>query len=346
MRELNILTTETDLTTHDISKMGDFFYGYISNMKEQMESHSFFEDFEISPATAEILSDIVRLGVMSRNGVQYIADFGNLPLDIQKKFRAGKLIIQNSNKVTGNSCPFLVDPKEPEKIVANLTLKKVRFSPRNMEMGGNMNIATQMQLKQISEKLDCIDEKINFQMQRDRERDLTEPFFTARDYIRDAQVTRDESEREKYLYSSVDYLKRVYQAAYHDLETSSKWLADNTKNPVFMKHKEIRKYMVYMCEDIYMMNKSIGLQLQIFEYQEKKEEAWATFQAYVNGIAELSEKKVGIHGESAMDLLQDYYPYNKDNRNMWINFANNIKELKSGLAGLEDNSKLCMIFAE
>ena len=269
-----------------------------------------------------------------------MADLGKLPMDLQKKLRAGKLVVSH----TGSSTPFLVDPKKPNEIVASLKLKEVKFNAANMDVTGNL--ITQMQLKQISEKLDCIDEKINFQLQRDRERDLMEPFFTARDYIRDAQVTKDEGEQEKYLYSAMDYLKRVYQAAYYDLETSSKMLADKTKSPVFMKHQDIRKYMIFMCEDIYMMNKSIGLQLQIYEFQEKKEEAWATFRSYVNGMIELDEKQIGYHGESPMGLLQDFYPYKKDNNNMWLNFSENIKELKTGVGGLEDSSRLCMVFAE
>ena len=343
MQELSILTTETDLYTHDISQMGDFFNVYVSNLKNKLEMQSKIEELNISPGTIEVLAEVINFGIKSVQGTRYIADFGSLPIDIQKKFNAKKLVLQQSKKVAGNNACFLVDPKEPGKIVANLTLKKVNFNPDTMDITRNMMI--QMQLKQIGEKLDCIDEKINYQIQRDRDHELMEPFFVARDYIRDAQSSSDEEEREKYLYSAIDYLKRVYHAAYLDLETSSKFLSEKV-NPLLLKQKEISKYMIYMCEDIYMMNKSIGLELQIYEYQNKIEEAKTSLLAYSNGLVELSEKKIGAHGETAIGLLQDYYPYNGDNMNMWINFLNTIKELRDGITGIGVNSNVILLCAE
>lgn len=343
MNELRILTTENDLYTHDISQMGDFFNIYISNLKNTLEMQSKIEDINISPATIEVLAEVINFGIKSFQGARYIADFGSLPIDIQKKFNAKKLVLQKSNKVVGNNACFLVDPKDPGKIVANLTLKKVHFDPDTTDLTRNMMI--QMQLKQIGEKLDCIDEKINYQIQRDRDHELMEPFFVARDYIRNAQASKDEEEREKYLYSAIDYLKRVYHAAYLDLETSSKFLSEKV-NPLLLKQKDITKYMIYMCEDIYMMNKSIGLELQIYEYQNKKEEAKNTLLAYSNGLIELSEKEIGVHGETAIGLLQDYYPYNNDNMNMWINFLNTIKELREGLKGIDVNTNVLLLCAE
>jgi len=343
MNELRILTTENDLYTHDISQMGDFFNVYISNLKNTLEMQSKIEDINISPATIEVLAEVINFGIKSFQGTRYIADFGSLPIDIQKKFNAKKLVLQKSNKVVGNNACFLVDPNKPNEIVANLTLKKVLFDPDTTDLTRNMMI--QMQLKQIGEKLDCIDEKINYQIQRDRDHELMEPFFVARDYIRNAQASRDEEEREKYLYSAIDYLKRVYHAAYLDLETSSKFLSEKV-NPLLLKQKDITKYMIYMCEDIYMMNKSIGLELQIYEYQNKKEEAKNTLLAYSNGLIELSEKEIGVHGETAIGLLQDYYPYNNDNMNMWINFLNTIKELREGLKGIDVNTNVLLLCAE
>ena len=343
MQELSILKTEQDLTTHDVSEMGDFFNLYVSNMKNQLELQSNIESISFSPNMASMIAEVINLGVKSFQGTQYVADFGALPLDIQKKFRTGKLVLQKSKKVAGDSAHFLIDPKNPGKIVANLTLKKVHFNPETMDVTRNMMI--QMQLKQIGEKLDCIDEKINYQIQKDRDHELMEPFFFVLDYIRDAQSTKNEDEREKYLYSAMDYLKRVYQASYQDLVTSSKFLAEKA-NPLFIKQKDITKYMIYMCEDMYMMNKSIGLQLQIFEYQEKKEEAKNTLLAYANGLVELSEKKIGSRGETALGLLQDYYPYNKNNINMWVNFLNTINELRNGLMGIDLNSNICLLCAE
>ena len=342
MQELSILTSEKDLTTQDVSQISDFFNCYVSNMKSQFELQSKIESISFSPAT--ILAEVINFGVKALDGTKYIADFGALPLDIQKKYKAGKLVLQESKKVLGNNVQFLVDPKEPGKIVANLTLKKVSFDPNTMDLTRNMMI--QMQLKQINEKLDIIDEKINYQIQKDRDHELVEPFFTARDFIRDAQVTKDESSRDKYLYSALDYLKRVYQAAYQDLVTTSKFMAEKTKNPVFMKHKDITNYMIYMCEDMYMMNKCVGLQLQIYKYQEKTEEEKATLQAYANGLSELAERKVGVRGATVIGLLQDYYPYNKENRDMWINYLKSIQELKNCLTGIGVNSNICLLCAE
>ncbi len=344
MQELSILTTEKDLTTQDVSQIGDFFNTYISGLKSKLEMQSVIENIDFSPATIGMLAEVINFGVQSFQEAKYIADFGALPLDIQKKFKAGKLVLQHSNKVAGNNTSFLVDPKNPGTIVANLTLKKVSFNPDTMDLSRNMMI--QMQLKQINEKLDILDEKINYQIQKDRDHELVEPFFMARDYIRDAQVTKDEKERDKYLYSAMEYLKKVYHAAYEDLVTSSKFMGERTANPFFLKHKDIMNYMVFMCEDMYMLNKSLGLQLQIYSFQGKKEEEKAALIAYANGLYELSEKKVGAHEETVLGLLQDYYPYNKNNLDMWINYLNNIVELRNSITSIGVNSSVYLVCAE
>ncbi len=343
MNELAILTTETDLYTHDISKMGDFFSLYIKNMKSQLELETIVDNINISPATISIIAEVLNLGALSKMGTQYVPNFDSLPIEIKEGIKTGKYILGESKQVTGELRPVLIDANTKVR-VKDLTLKEVKIGPNNMDI--TRNLLTQMQLKQISDKLDCLYDMMNFQIRRDRDRDLLEPFFKARDYIRDAQVTNNEEDRNKYLDYAMDDLKKVAQAGYHELITCSKMLADKVRNPIFRQHKHIREYMIYMCEDIYMINKSVGLQMQIYDYLNKTEEARATLKEYTSSMVDLSQKPVGIHGESAIGLLQDNFLYRKDNKDMWFNFIKNIEELDKCSTGIGENSKTYLICAE
>lgn len=343
MKELSILTTEADLYTHDISQMGDFFNSYIKDMKCQLELNSVVDNINISPATISIIAEAINFGALSRMGTQYVPNFEALPLEIQEGIKSGKIILGESKQVAGDVRPVLIDAVTKVR-VKDLTLKEVKISPNNMDI--TRNLLTQMQLKQISDKLDCLYDMMKFQIQRDRDRDLLEPFFKARDYIRDAQVTDKDENRNNYLDRAMDDLKKVAQAGYHELITSSKSLAEKVRNPFIRKHKDIRALMIYMCEDIYMINKSVGLQMQIYEYQNKKEEAKATLKEYTVNMVDFSKKQVGCHGESAIGLLQDNFLYGNENKDMWFNFIKNFEEIEKYDNGIEDHAKTYLICAE
>ena len=343
MKELKILATDKDMTTHDLYQMGDFFENYIIDLKRKMEADVSGSVVNISPATLSIIAEVINFGALTSMGVQYIPNFDALPNDIKAGIKEGKYILGQSKQVNGDLRAVLIN-KDTKVRVKDITLKEVRKSPDTMEL--SRNVLTQLQMKQISEKLDLIYDMQKFQIKRDRDRDLIEPFFKARDYIRDAQVTNNESDRDKYLYSAMDELGNVIQAGYQEMRTCAEKLSEKTQSPLFRKNNVVREFMVYICEDIYIVNKSMGIKLQIYDYLEKKAEGRAALHEYVTNMIEFSEKPIGKNGESAIGLLQDNYPYSKKNNDLWYNFSLNISSLKKCVEGIEAPKQTFLICAE
>ena len=341
MNELKILSEE-DYYTKDISKMSDFFSVYIKELKSDLEIDSIMEGVKISPATINIISQVMNFGVKSEGGVTYVPNFDGLPQEIKKGIKEGRYVLGESSQVSGDVRATLIDLWDKNhRRVKDITLKKIKNNPNNV--GAMQNLLTQIQLKQISEKLDCLYDKLNFQILRERKKDIRGPFFSARDYIRDAQLTDDDETRRKHLDTAMLKLREVATIGYEDLTASAQELAKETKK-FLQKNKKIREYMSYMCEDMYMINKSIGLQLQIYKYLGRKAEAQAILNQYITEMKELSENK--FLGQSAIGLLQDNYPYSKENMNMWFNFKNTIEGLEKCNRELENNSKTYFICAE
>lgn len=343
MKELRILTTDKDMTTHDLYQMGDFFETYISDIKKKMNNDVFDHVVSISPATINIISEVINFGVLSNKNVQFIPNFDDLPQKIKDGMKSGKYVLGQSKQVEGDLRAVLID-KATNTRIKDITLKEVRQSPDKMEL--SRNILTQLQMKQISEKLDLIYDMQKFQIKRDRDRDLIEPFFKARDYIRDAQVTKSESDRDRYLYSAMDELSNVIQAGYQEMRTCAEKLADKTQSPFLRKNNVVREYMIYICEDIYIVNKSMGIKLQIYDFLGKKAEAKAALREYVTNMIEFSEKPIGKHKESAICILQDNYPYSYKNNNLWYRFKLNITSLKENVDSIDVPRQTFLVCAE
>ncbi len=343
MKELKILVSQIEMTTHDLYQMGNFFENYISGIKKRMEADALGQIVDISPATISIITEAINFGTLTTMGVQYVPNFDALPNEIKEGIKNGKYIIGESKQVNGDMRAVLID-KETKLRVKDITLKEVKTTPDTMEL--SRNILTQLQMKQINEKLDLLCDMQKFQLKRDRDRDLVEPFFKARDYIRDAQVTVTEADRERYLNNAMDVLGNVIQAGYQDMRTSAKELAKLLQKPLFQKIDRIREFMNYIAEDIYIVNKCIGIKLQIFDYQDKAAEAKATLQEYITNMHEFAEDPIGPNGESAIGLLQDNYPYKNNNKDLWYSFTINIASLKSSLECLESPKQTFLICAE
>ena len=343
MKELAILTSEKDLTTHQLSEMGDFFSIYLKQLQENSEWDEF--PIAITPESFEIISEMLDYGteILTKNSVHYVPNFDGLSKDIQDGIRSKKYVLGESVQVAGDMRATLIDAKSKVR-VKDITLKEIRYSPNSLE--DLQNSLVQIQLKKINEKLDAIYDMIGFQIRRDRDRDFAERFFKARDYIRDAQVTASESDREKYLYSAMDGLKSVMEAGYQEINTCAKTVSELTKRSVFKKEKQIREYLVYMCEDICIINKCVGLQMQIYDYQGKINEKNEMLKSFIKGMQNLAEENIGNTGETAIGVLQDNYPYNNRNKNAWYNYINSISELKNVSNLLETNAKTYLIGAE
>ncbi len=346
MQELRILNTETDFTTNDISKMSDFFGLYINDLRKSIEFENAVDSSIGSVATVGIIAEALRFGQNINPSVNYVADFSTLPKEALEQFKNGELVFQNSHIAPGNvtNCLVLKNGKGAGKIKYNLSLKEVKNTPNNAEIV--KNILIMMQLKQINEKLDSLYDMMNYQNKMIRNQGLFTPFFEGVHYIGNAQGTNIEEERVKYLDKAIEYLNKAYEFASLDLVDCSGILAQKTKNPILRKHNDVRKYMIYMSEDINVINKCAGLQLLIYRYQKKEEETEVFKLRYASRMYSLVNEAVGVNGETAIGILQDNYPYRKENNNMWYEFYNRVIEFKKICDGIEDNKKTFYICGE
>ncbi len=340
MDELAILKTREELVTQDIYQMQDYLEIYIDNQKKEL-SKGLISDIHISPLTIDILAEVVNVGMSAKMNTFYVANFDALP----KEFKDGlgsKYKLGESLKVEGDARAVLVN--EHGVRVRDLTLKKVKYNPDSIN--SVRNILIHIQMKQIEEKLDILTEMLRYQIQRDRSRDLIEPFFKARGYIVDAQDTDDEKDRFDYLNKALDLLKSIIQSGYQDMRTCSDNIADRTRLLLFRKEKLIKTYMNYICEDVYVINKSIGLEMLIYDYMGKEKEKDNVMDEYIGFMHEFSTRPIGAQKKPAIDIIQNNFPYNSKNNNMWFEYKEKLAKAEKYYQGIGTNTQTVFISME
>lgn len=176
-RELCILITDEDKYGTDISAMSDFFEVYMQQLSHDLIENAPFEVIrEIPFADLSILTDVIDgTKKLMTNEYSLIPDFDSLPNDIKTKLKKGIYSIGESKQVEGNSRAVLYD--ENRVRIKDITLKRVKNSIQTVE--NIRSIINQMQLKQISVKLDGITEYQEYQLCRDRDRDIVSPSASA-----------------------------------------------------------------------------------------------------------------------------------------------------------------------
>ncbi|SCW68638.1 hypothetical protein SAMN02910456_02590 [Ruminococcaceae bacterium YRB3002] len=341
MDELKILQG-MELTTHDIAQMGDSFARFSSKMVKDLNMSPISDDVIITPATIGIIAEVFNIGSFSSQGVQYVLNFDALPDDIKRKYQSGEYVLGESKQVEGDLRATLTDVNTKTR-VKDVTVKRVEVKPDMI--GSVRSILTQIQMKQISEKLDVIYDQQVFQIKRDRDRDLVQPFFCARDNIRDAQVTQSDDERVRYLNLAMEHLSNVLQAAYSDMRTSANMLAQHTQKPILTKLKSINQYMMYICMDIHMISLSMGFKLQIYDCLSKNEEMKYALKECIQNLKEFAQTPIGKNGETAIGLLQDNWPYSRSTVNIWYDFYLNITKIDESILSV-DGSQVVMIGLE
>ena len=263
--ELQILITEEDKTGENILAMSDFFGNYIDQLSTSIRTD---EDADvvlnIPFADLVLINEVVQqAAVISKGTTQLIPDFDNLPSSIRRKLKEGVYKVGESRQVDGNLRAVIVDQTGTR--VKDITLKEVRINPETMEV--SRSITNQLQLRQIYAKLDTIQEMQDFQIERDRNRDIKVPFLDARFYILKAQARNcTEEDRREYLEKATEKLLSAVNSVYTEMATSTEHLIKLTRFPVFQRKDQVRKYIGYISEDLQVSTKLVGLRLQLLDY--------------------------------------------------------------------------------
>lgn len=318
--ELELLKSEEDKYGKNISQMSDFLNLCV---KHQMTIFSgnrledVFNNFPISDIG--IIGEVI-LGAKSlfNKGVSYIPDFDRLPKDIRMKLEKGIYSIGESKQVEGNMRAVILD--ENGVRIKDITLKKAGNSFNNID--SMRNLTNQIQLKNIKEMIDSVQQLQNYQLDRDRDRDLLVPFLNARDKILMAQNAKIIEDRKLYLDKAIEQMGQALNGVRTDLETTKKQLAEFTRHPFTHRKKTFEKMVAYLSSDIELLTKFTGVQMFIYNYLGLSDDAQNCLDNYNYTMKMFITEKVGKSSLTGIELLQDNTVYNSENMDYWFKFSN------------------------
>lgn len=344
--KFRMLKTDADRYENDITLMSDFFSDYIGNMALALKEESLLTNVDKFPVfNINILKDALYQNktIITDDNIVLIPDFDNLDYDIKEKLSKGIYKLGASKQVEGNVRAVIVD--ENNIRIKDLTLKTTKDSTKAKETENN--IATQMQLKQIYQKLIEIQEFQTFQHERDRDDKIIVPFLDARGKILQAELSDDEKEIKKLLEQADDKIESAINHIYTDLKTTAEALCKCATKPLSYLNSNKNDYMRWLISDLQISSKYVGARMQILNYLGKNDVAKFEFERYKKNLDDFFNKKILKSGMSASDLLQDYYPYGKDDRkDFWYNLTKQMKEISKKDIGNLDNNKIYFISME
>ena len=334
-QELAILVTDADKYGTDITEMSNFFDIGIQRLACELSKNTELNVIQNIPiADFGIINDVItHVEVMMNGKYGYIPDFDSLPYDIKNKFKKGIYKIGESKQIDGNMRAVILD--ENDVRIKDITLKRVKNNSNALET--SRSIANQAQMRQIYAKLDDIQELQSYQIDRDRDRDILNPFFNARDYIMRAQSGGTLDEKKENLKKATCELTMAINAIYTDMSTSAKHLTKLTNRPIFQRPNQIHSYIEYLTLDLYLATKYVGVQIQVFEHLGDKDSSKLALEGYQHKMQEFVSKSINSKGQSVAKLMHSYYPYTIENRDWLYQFADEMKQaLQAGLGSIDE----------
>ena len=332
--QVQILVTEEDRTGEDLLAMSDFFGNYIDQLSVSIRTNAVYDLVPDIPfADLGILNEVINQAeVVSTGTTQLIPDFEHLPKVIRQKLKDGIYKVGESRQVDGNLRAVIVD--ENGTRVRDITLKEVRVDPGTLE--ASRSITNQLQMRQIYAKLDTIKEMQEFQIARDRDRDMKVPFLDARFSILKAQgLNCSDEDRQAYLEKAADKLLTAVNSVYTEISTSSEQLSKLTRFPIFQQKDQIRKFIGYLTEDLQVSTKIVGLRLQILDYLGDTDGAKIELERYQRAMTDFFTKKLPGRRCSAAELIHMHFSYTEENRNCWYQLGIDVRPKLAALSSAE-----------
>lgn len=327
-QNIRILVSEEDKTGCDIMAMSDFFTIALREMSKELTISGTFLSFNKLPlADISVLNEAIHaVGVFSSPEFELIPDFSSLPKDIQEKYRAGKLILGESKQVDGNVRAVLVDADTKVR-VKDVTFKKVEKTDVTNDIF--QNILTQMQLRQISDKLDYMASEQSYLIDFTRNQAIIRPFLDARDDILNAQNQISFEEQMKCLERASEKLQTAINAVYVDMNTIGSHLAEeiNKRWCFRLNRNNIDKQISRFTKDLQIVTKYVGMQVQVYHYLGDKERAKSVLGVYQGAINRLFDNGVVDVNKSIALLIHENIEYGKNNMDCWYNMEKEIKPM-------------------
>ena len=329
--EVHILITEEDQNGDDILAMSDFFGNYVNQLSTEIRMNAPTVTVPNLPiADLALIGEVVHGAKVVLDGnTQLLPDFDHLPKDIRQKLKDGVYKVGESRQVDGNLRAVIVD--ETGTRVKDVTLKEVQINPDTVET--SRSIANQLQMRQIYAKLETIQEMQDFQVARDRDRDMRVPFLDARFFIMKAQGKNCTlEERKECLEKAAEKLLSAVNSVYTEMSRSAERLVSLTRRPIFQQKDLIMRYIGYLSEDLQVSTKLVGLRMQLLDYLGDTDGVRIEIDQYRQVMKDFFTKPLTRKRCSAADLIHLNYPYTDENRNYWYHLG---IDLKPKLAALE-----------
>lgn len=321
-KPLEIFKTEADITGRDITKMSDFFDGYIEQMSLALREESSIEVLsEIPISDLSIVNEVVQTArILLKDNITLVPDFDNLPLDVKKKLKRGLYTIGESKQVDGNMRAVIVD--ENGTRIKDITLKKVVSSPENLETA--RNIGNQMQMKQIYAKLAAIEEFQTYQIERDRDQQIIVPFLDARTLILRAANANSLDEQKNFLEQANGKITSALHSIYTDMDTSASMLAKKADSWLPDISGRMNDYMRFITSDLQIATKYIGVSMQVLDYIGDNCGAKNALLEYQQALYDFLEAPISKKGLSAALIMQGNFPYTSANIDQWYTLKKEI----------------------
>lgn len=343
-QELRIFVTIEDQCGVDVTKMSNFFDFYIQQLTSELSTNTRVNVIENIPISdIGILHELIDQALVISDGKDVLVpDFDSLPHDIKDKLDKGIYNMGESKQVDGNLRAVIMD--ENDIRVKDITLKSVINNPGTIETVRSITI--QAMMRQIYVKLGEIQELQSYQIDKDRDETIGVPFINARDYILRAQIGGTQEEKRENLKKSTDELTKAINAIYIDLSTTSEYLANSTKLPIFNNPYLINKYIKYLTLDLLLVTKYVGVLIHVFDYLGEKASSNLTLEGYQFIMQDFFTKSINKKGKSAGTLIHEYYPYNENNIDWWYKLTMDIKSgMNADLKSIE-GKEIYLVSAE
>ncbi|MDT2677411.1 hypothetical protein P7D92_10645 [Enterococcus dongliensis] len=283
----------------------------------------------------------------SKKGFVYQPDFDSLSIETKEGLKSGILKISQSKKVDGNMRAVIVDTRNSNQRVEDLTLKEFRAESditRNLT-----DLAVQAQLKQIYEILLDIQETQEYQLQWDRNNSILAQFFTARTQIIKFHNTDDLNSKIQLLHDASQSMEQAVSAIKADLISNRDQIEKILRKPIH--GKSFQRHANFVLSDINLLLKIVGMQTYIDLTLDNESMARERFESvkYIFDLYSSQTIPEPVHGvlsalqrvpildnllsnsesnqlSSMLEIIHDNYRYSSTNKNLWLIINDEMQE--------------------
>ena len=179
-------------------------------------------------------------------------------------------------------------------------------------------LCIQLSLQRISSQIADVSRKIDMMIEDARSESLIDKFMNARGKIKLASNASSE-EQEEYLKEADTYLMEGLNSLYSNIYNRVKDLDRINKKRIYESINDVDSTLSYITEDMKIIPKYLGLRTYLFHYRGKFEDIKSIFEHYSGFLHKLNEARIYSGNKyTAFDLIHEYYQYNEENINFWL----------------------------